>query len=213
MKPKSLPQFETMLSADRAVAFSRARNASLLVIAAYLALPLAALADPLGIYLGASVGQSTVKADLIGFSQHDPAWKVLAGIRPFAVLGAEVAYTDFGHPSYSLGGGAFNASVRASSVDVFGLVYLPIPVPFLDVYGKGGLANLRYRANSSYVCTRPVPPGCTFFGANYTEDRAAYGVGVQLKFDPLAVRAEYERISASNGDPSLLSVGITWTFK
>jgi hypothetical protein len=191
----------------------RVHSAVLIVVGACLASPLLAVADPLGAYAGASVGQSTVKADPLEFSKHDWGWKVLVGIRPLALLGAEIAYVDFGHPSYSLGGGIFNASVRASTVEALGLVYLPIPLPFLDIYGNGGLAHLQYRANSSYVCTRPAPPGCHFFGADYSEDRAAYGAGAQLKFDRLAARVDYERISASTGDPSLLSVGLTWTFK
>jgi hypothetical protein len=174
-----------------------------------LASPLVAVADSLGAYAGASVGQSTVKADPIDFSKHDWGWRVLVGIRPLPLLGAEIAYTDFGHPNYQQGVPfGLNVSVRASSVEALGLVYLPLPVPFLDVYGKGGVARLNYRASSSSGCL-----ACNPFNADYTETRVAYGGGAQLKFDRLAARVEYERISARDGDPSLLSVGLTWTFK
>jgi len=184
----------------------RAHGALLMVVAACLISPPVAFADPLDVYAGASVGQSTVKADPIAFNQHDTGWKVLVGIRPVALLGAEIAYTDFGHPNYSQGvPGGFNASAHASSTEALGIVYLPIPVPLLDVYGKAGVARLNYGASSSSGCL-----ACVFLNTDYKETRVAYGAGAQLKFNRLAVRVEYERVSASNGDPSLLSVGITW---
>ncbi len=184
-------------------------SALLIFVAASVTSPLVAVADPLGAYAGASVGQSTVKADPLELSKHDWGWKILAGIRPLALLGAEIAYTDFGHPNYSQGVlGGLNASVRASSAEALGLVYLPLPVPLLDVYGKGGVARLNYRASSSSGCL-----ACNPFNADHTETRVAYGAGAQLRFDRLAARVDYERISASNGDPSLLSVGLTWTFR
>jgi len=89
-------------------------------------LTLVAVADPLGAYAGASVGQSTVKADPLELSKHDWGWKILAGIRPLALLGAEIAYTDFGHPNYSQGVLAgLNASVRASSAEALGSFIFP----------------------------------------------------------------------------------------
>jgi outer membrane protein with beta-barrel domain len=187
----------------------QALNALRLVVATYVASPLVAVADPLGAYVGASVGQSTVRADPIEFNKHDSGWKVLVGIRPLALFGAEIAYADYGHPSiryppFFLG---YGASARASAGEAFGLAYLPLPVPNLDVYGKAGFARLSYRAsiNSGCLACAPHNPG-------YTSTRLAYGGGVQLRFSKLAARVEYERISASNGDPSLLSVGLTWTF-
>jgi hypothetical protein len=187
----------------------QAHSALLIVVATCVAPPLVAVADPLGAYAGASVGQSTVKADPLQFNKHDWGWKVLLGIRPLAFLGAEIAYTDFGRPNYSQGVPfGLNASVRASSAEALGLIYLPLPLPVLDVYGKGGVARLNYRASSSSGCL-----ACNPFNADRTETRIAYGAGAKLKFDRLAARVEYERVSARNGDPSLLSVGLTWTFK
>ena len=162
-----------------------------------------------GVYVGASAGQSSVKADPLEFSKHDSGWKVLLGIRPITVLGAEIVYLDFGHPSYSQGVlGGLNASVRASATEALGLVYLPLPISLVDLYGKGGVAWLNYRASSSSSCL-----ACTFFNADYAQTRFAYGAGAQLKLDKLAVRVEYDRVSASSGDPSLISAGLTWTFR
>ena len=70
----------------------------------------AALADnPVGFYLGAGVGYSTVRSDdpaygLPGyFNDHETAWKVIAGVRPIPIVGAEFEYIDFGHPSNDYG--------------------------------------------------------------------------------------------------------------
>jgi hypothetical protein len=62
-------------------------------------------------------------------------------------------------------------------------------------------------------CTAPtdcVSPGA-YRSDNWTTN-FAYGVGVQTKWLGLSVRAEYERISASGGDPDALTVSATWTF-
>jgi opacity protein-like surface antigen len=179
-------------------------------IAACAAWPLVASADPLGLYLGASVGQSAVKSDPIAFSEHDLGWKAVAGIRPISLLGAEIAYLDFGHPRHTQGVPlGFNNSASASGAELLGVVYLPIPVPLLNIYAKGGLAHLDYRASSSSGCL-----ACNPFSADYTENRFAYGAGAQLKlFEQLAARLEYDRVSARNGDPSLLSLGLIWEIR
>jgi len=61
-------------------------------------------ADPLGFYIGAGVGHSQVR-DVFEFSDIGvpvsingtaTGWKLMAGMRPLSVLGAEVAYIDFG---------------------------------------------------------------------------------------------------------------------
>jgi hypothetical protein len=50
------------------------------------------------------------------------------------------------------------------------------------------------------------------FRQDFSSTNFSYGAGVQTKFRDCAVRAEYERISASNGSPDLLSLSVTWTF-
>jgi hypothetical protein len=191
----------------------RGRNVFTFVfaIAIYVSRPPVAAADPLGFYLGASVGQSTVKSDPISFSEHDHGWKAVAGIRPISLFGAEISYVDFGHPRSTQGVPlGFSNSAGASGAELLGVVYFPIPVPLLDIYAKGGLARLDYRANSSSGCL-----ACTPFSSDSTENRFAYGAGVQLKLFGLsaAARLEYDRVSVRSGDPSLLSLGVTWKFQ
>jgi hypothetical protein len=108
----------------------------------------AALADnPAGFYLGAGVGYSTIRSDdpsygLPGyFNDHQTAWKVIAGVRPVSILGAEFEYIDFGHPNHDYGYSGYNyygldSHPRASAL--FGVGYLPLPIPFIDIYARQG---------------------------------------------------------------------------
>jgi opacity protein-like surface antigen len=194
-----------------------------------------AVADnALNIYVGAGAGESHLRTgteviDPSGsydgpdykFDAHHSAWKMIAGIRPIAPLGIELEYIDFGNPSTGVtltGPGALLAA-GAKAVTVFGLGYLPLPVPFLDVYGKLGLARLRTTLTEiSPTLFCPAKDlgvvSCAQVTSNQSDwsTNLAYGAGVQGKMGDLAVRAEYERINAGTRTPDIVSVGVTWTF-
>lgn len=202
-----------------------------LVSAAAFGASAAAWADnPLGLYVGAGVGAAHINNNngrydpygySGGFDDHDAAWKVIAGLRPLSIVGAEVEYIDFGgaggspgfyHGAYDTG---FNEHPKASVL--YGVGYLPVPLPFLDVYGKLGVARLQ--TNNTYYSTTSacaLTPGatCTQSQSRFDQQntRLAYGVGVQAKYQDFAVRGEYERISSSFGDPSALTINLTYTF-
>jgi len=185
----------------------------------------AALADNLaGFYVGAGVGYSTVRSDdaaygLPGyFNDHQTAWKAIAGVRPIPFLGAEFEYIDFGHPSHDYGNYnsfanyGYDSHPRAAAL--FGVGYLPLPIPFVDVYAKAGVARLQTDVTT---IVNNCPAGLTCVVPYYsrhdqTYDRFAYGVGVQSKYWGLTFRAEYERISSQFGDPDAVTVSATWTF-
>jgi hypothetical protein len=200
-----------------------------MLIGAFSASARALAADPLGFYVGAGFGEANVRdsKEILGdtgydysFSASHAGWKLTAGIRPLALLGAEVEYLDFGNPSTgAIGGFGGLSQVDAKAGALFAVGYLPIPLPFLDVYGKLGVARLRNKATED----PPTPacpaayPACTVvdvkpFDVTDWSTHVALGVGVQGKLGSLAIRAEYERIAASAGNPDLLSVGVTWTF-
>jgi len=178
--------------------------------------------DTLGFYIGAAAGESDVRLDrsltstLNDVSEHHSGWKAILGIRPLPIVGAELEYLDFGNPSYTSGASPTITSgvVDAKAGALFGMVYAPIPVPFLDVYGKLGLTRLHNTANgeiSGLFC----PAGfanCGLIAVNRTNTDLGYGAGVQFKFGAAAIRAEYERINSSIGDPDMASLGLTWTF-
>jgi opacity protein-like surface antigen len=207
---------------------------ALLVVCAEAASRPVAAANPLGFYVGGAVGQATVRADQVLFvdptgipftgpislSKNHAGWKLLGGLRPISLIGAEFEYVDFGsstasHTPAGFGIG-YTADMRAKAAAAFGVLYAPLPVPFLDVYGKAGLARLQttVNANAGQGCFAPL--FCAVHGGelhrDQTEVRFGYGAGTQVKLDRFAIRVEYERISASKGDPDLLSIGATWTF-
>lgn len=192
--------------------------------------------DPLGFYVGAGIGQATLRADnamLVGnavavptssspfsFSKHTNGWKLQLGLRPISLVGAELEYLDFGDASASFSGGGvhdhlnYNASTSGKAAAAFGVLYLPLALPLLDLYGKVGLARLEARASAggSFGCLAECPLFLGSFYRDETKGRFAYGAGVQVRVGSFAIRGEYERISSSNGDPDLLSLGATWSF-
>jgi hypothetical protein len=165
-------------------------------------------ADILGLYLGAAAGQGQVTMGAPGistadFSGNHTAYQFVAGVRPISLIGGELAYIDFGHTSGALG--SFTADAKINGTAGFGLLYLPIPLPFLDLYAKVGAAHLK----STIEGTAPL---VGHFRIDASGTRPAAGVGAQLKFGSLAVRAEYERFDVPGGYPGLLTLGLTKTF-
>jgi opacity protein-like surface antigen len=206
----------------------KSSNHSLSLLLCTCLVSTAAFADnPLGIYIGAGAGKSRVRTDkaILGdydyvskFDEGHSAWKVIAGIRPLSPLGVELEYIDFGNPRSGLVFSGLGGLTRVDekAVTLFGLGYLPLPVPFLDAYGKLGIARL----HTTWTGLGPVPycpvrvTAClqpTFNQSNWSTN-LAYGAGVQGKVGRLAVRAEYERIRASGGGPDAFSAGVTWAF-
>ncbi len=190
-----------------------------------------ALADnPLGAYVGAGVGQSDLSNRNFydpgypgNYHDHDATWKLIAGVRPLSFVGAEVEYIDFGKgvgdSSYNSGTNQYsNSTSHPKATVLYGLGYLPLPLPFLDVYGKLGVARLQTSiATSVSPCYPPggtVPGGgcSTFYRTDQTDTKFAYGAGVQARWQDFAFRAEYERINSQFGDPAALTVSVTWTF-
>lgn len=184
----------------------------------------------LGFYLGAGFGESTVRSDNTYFPGgvgYDPfyrdpthhfAWKAVAGIRPISLLGAELEYIDFGHPGGDGGYYSYNygPDSHPRAIAAFGVGHVPLPIPFLDIYGKAGAARLHTNVNgfdgSTCVFNQTYPQCGSITPQGTWDTRFAYGAGVQSRIWGLTVRAEYERIDSQFGDPDMLSVGATWTF-
>ncbi len=169
--------------------------------------------DLVGLYIGGGIGQSRVEATSPAygteeFKANHSAFDVMLGMRPISLLGAEVSYIDFGHPSGNLG--FFPANTEMKGAAAFGIVYLPVPV--VDVYFKAGLARIESTVNGTYPITCGIPCGSNLFQLSRTNTSGAGGLGAQFKFGPVALRAEYERFNAAGGNPSLLSLGVIWTF-
>jgi opacity protein-like surface antigen len=169
--------------------------------------------DPLGLYVGGAVGRARVDATApFGgrFREDHSAFKVMVGLRPISVLGAELAYVDFGNPSRL--NGIFATDVTMKGGAAFGMLYLPVPL--IDIYAKAGAARLQSTVGTLAVC----PPGAVCIAIatpariSRTNTSFAGGAGVQYKLGAFGVRGEYERFNAAGGNPYLLSLGATWTF-
>jgi hypothetical protein len=150
-------------------------------------------------YMGVGVGQSNADANaddfaVSEFDKKDLAWEAFVGVRALSFLGAEVKYIDFGKPN---GGGA---EFKYKGLAGYGLYYLPLPLPVLDVYVKAGVARL----DADLKIT----------GGSFSTDdtKFSYGAGLQLKFASFAIRGEYEQFKIEGAKPSLLSVGFSKSF-
>jgi opacity protein-like surface antigen len=199
--------------------------ANLLAIAACGA-SVAAFADnPVGLYIGAGAGESQIRSDdsRYGFpgyyNDYQTAWQAFVGIRPIKLIGIEATYIDFGQP-YRHHNYDFNVSGSDShptAPALFAVGYLPIPIPFVDVFGKAGAArlstNLTDFVQQPCMTTGPCPYFVPTSRHQVTDTRFAYGAGVQSRFPfGLTIRGEYERISSPFGDPDALMVSVLWQF-
>src|SRR5690606_6735955 len=75
-------------------------------------------------------------AELTDIDEKDMAWKIIGGVRMASVFGAELTYIDFGKVS------ADEGAVEYKGLAAFGMFYVPLPLPVLDLYAKAGLARV-----------------------------------------------------------------------
>ena len=148
-------------------------------------------------YLGAGVTsnklndiqvQGTAFPDL-----NKTSWKVFAGFRPISAFAVEADYLDLGSATVEgacitdccYGGcrGLFQSDAQVFAA--YALGFLPIPVPFLDVYGKAGLAHSTLNTTSLQATTSH-------------DTGFAWGVGVQAHISMFGARLEYEQFNVPN---------------
>jgi opacity protein-like surface antigen len=186
--------------------------------------------NPLGVYVGAGLGRATLndaQFDQSGdffhhFDGQPLGWEALVGIRPIPFLGAEAEYIDFGNTHAGAGRVVaaegisqqfLGGEVHDRAAAVFAVGYLPLPIPWIEPFGKLGFGQIWQHSSFSGTFN-----GEQVSGAETTHPSGtAYGGGLQFHFQELAVRAQYERISGNRSfggwdNPSLLSVGVNWTF-
>jgi opacity protein-like surface antigen len=185
---------------------SSARSmAALLAIGALGVVSAPAMAQVPGVdlYIGAGIGQSDVdlSADdlnALDFDSKDMGWKVFGGLRA-TMFGAELQYIDFGNPNGD------DSEVEYKALGAYGLVYLPLPLPVLDIYAKAGMAKVDADLSVDGL------------GEDSVKDtQFSYGLGVQLKFGSFGLRGEWEQFkvkdSGTSVKPTLLSVSFSKSF-
>jgi OOP family OmpA-OmpF porin len=155
-----------------------------------------------GFYLGAGISQARFDDDEFDFGAIDDeedTWKLVGGYRVNEHLALEGSYIDFGDaaaPS-GLGLNPVAAEAKGFAVQAVGM----LPVPYVDLFAKAGLARMDGEARGGNVLARDKTTEFT------------YGAGAQWRWKNLALRAEYEKFDTDViGDLDLISLGATYTF-
>ena len=157
-----------------------------------------AQADNGSFYFGAGVTSNKLNDIVVqgtAFPDIDKSsWKVFAGFRPISAFAVEADYLDLGSSDTVEGActvccmevcrGVFQSD--AHSFAAYALGFLPIPVPFLDIYGKAGLAWSKLSTNESGFAT-------TSHGTGF-----AWGLGVPARISTVGARLEYEDLKIPN---------------
>jgi hypothetical protein len=181
------------------------------VLVALAVLPAAALADS-GIYVGGSVGSSSLDAglgDLPGlpnrFNEDGSAYKGYLGYRldlPLTFLGVEAGYVDFGKPKVSSQG--IDVEIDTTATNLWGIA--GVEVGPLEFFGKLGYVDW----NFDY---RVADPGAgTSFNGKDDGNDMGYGLGVAFSVGPVYLRGEYEKYDAGDTNLSMVSVGVSYLF-
>jgi hypothetical protein len=159
-----------------------------------------------GIYVGGGAGSDTIK-DSPGndggtqFNKTGTAWRAFGGYRfdvlPIVSLSAEVGYRDLGKPSVTQGG--VTAEYKTTGFDYAALAGVGLGP--LELYGRVG--------GMEYDLKKTIGPTETKF----TGTAPVYGVGVQLMFYGIGIRAEYEKIDIKQLDSvDMISLSALYKF-
>ncbi|HEY0767147.1 MAG TPA: outer membrane beta-barrel protein [Steroidobacteraceae bacterium] len=161
------------------------------------------------LYLGAGLSRDKVEGIThtgVPFADIDKtSWKVLAGFRPIKLFAVEADYLDLGNrTSTFIGGASTNSDAKAFAGYAVG--FLPLPVPFLDVFGKVGVA--RWKLNGSASSAGTLPPS-SFFAFSDRGTEFAWGAGAQAHVGNIGGRLEYERFRIANtNDARVFSLAV-----
>lgn len=191
------------------------------LLAGFTALPTLAMAQArggasdLGLYVGASVGQSTADCNVSGGScdDKDTAYRIFGGYKFHRNIAVEGGYAPLGETSASVPG-LPKVTAEANAWDLVAVGIWPF-TPQLSAFGKLGFYNAELKLGG------PVS------GKKTTTD-LTYGIGGQYDFNRnLGLRLEWQRYSgikapnATGGgvtvtggdtDVDVLSVGALWKF-
>jgi hypothetical protein len=156
----------------------------------------AAQADNGLFYVGAGVGRDT-DSDFSG-----TPWKVLAGFRPIRLFAVEANYIDLGTQTTLCfndnGGSCGSTHTQYKAFGGYAVGFAPIPVPYLDVFGKLGVQ--RWSSNTDFG------PSLGSFSQHASE--FAWGIGAQLHVGNIGGRLEYEGFHVPSANPNVISLSV-----
>lgn len=170
-----------------------------LLVAVLLLGTTAAQADDPLFYLGAGITRSelsNINNGNLSFSDiHTTSWKALAGFRPISFFAVEADYLNLGgETSTFFGDRTVHSDAKAFAGYAVG--FLPVPMPFLDLFAKAGLSRWKLDGSSAYNASDSQ---LFYFSTNGTA--FAYGAGAQVHLGMIGARLEYENfnITHTNG--------------
>jgi hypothetical protein len=159
------------------------------------------------LYLGAGITRDTLKDIAATNGDLDSTnWKIYAGFRPISLIAVEADYIDLGSETINGFGSSGPASLPGTVVPPdthlqykafagYLVGFAPIPVPYLDVFGKIGAARWT-SSGGTYL------PGesSSFFSLSDNGTNFAWGVGGQVHVGNFGGRLEYENFNIRNTD-------------
>ena len=158
-----------------------------------------------GVYLGASVGQSSTEYEQsfagedFNFDTSSTGFKAIAGWRFLDWLAVEGNYVDLGSGDDNVLGEKIETDINGVSLSAVGF----LPVGPVDVFARVGAINWNADLDA---------PGLGISGSEDGTD-LTYGIGAQFRVWSLSLRAEYEIFDISDADNvDMISLGVTWTF-
>ncbi len=165
-----------------------------------------------GFYVGGSFGQTTLKIndldldlEQFDYKADSTSYKIILGYRFMGFLAVEGSYVDFGTLSDSIDTIEGNVSVEndLKGFDAFAMGMLPLGIA--DIFAKVGFVSWDsdIRAAFGEIIELDTDSGTDL----------VFGIGAQVRFKALAVRAEVEYFDIADADSVyLFSVGATFTF-
>jgi len=151
------------------------------------------------LYVGAGISKDKVQGIThtgVPFAEiYETSWKVLAGFRPIKVFAVEADYLNLGNQTNTFISGASTQS-DAKAYAGYAVGFLPLPVPFLDVFAKAGLSHWKLNGSSGAATLRPS----SFFAFADQGTEFAWGAGAQAHVGNIGGRLEYERFRIPNTD-------------
>lgn len=158
-----------------------------------------------GFYVGAGIGQITLKAKPLDFSINatDTAGKIFGGYQINRNLAVEATYIDLGNPKDTDSGLTFGLTANVLQGSLKGIVpFSPVAAGYL----KAGII--------AWNATATVSSGSSFASADDSSNAFSWGGGVQFNFaSNIQGRVEYEGAKIDGIDYQLISAGVSWLFR
>ena len=167
----------------------------LLLVIALMVGASAAHADGPMVYAGAGITRDKLSdIQATASDLNATSWKILVGMRPISVFAVEADYIDLGSQTQNFQVVNFTTRVHesAKAFAAYAVGFAPIPVKYVDVFGKLGFARWSVSGSATQF------PGGSLFSLSDNGTDIAWGVGGQVHFGNIGGRVEYENFHVRN---------------